>query len=157
MDAACLTWRQLFTSWFNAIKTEPWLENHDVILQQLFQWLLPPLLSCISTCRCFPPPPSPAPSNSLLSRLAAPISSLNLVQGSLDLFQVLLQEALPNLKERKYLRGWIQVSFWILFCWRCGLGGGGVCLHMEPWRLPCRWGRANQVWPEHSRGHLLWQ
>ena len=42
-------------------------------------------------------------------RLAAPISSLNLVQGSLDLFQVLLQEALPNLKERKYLRGWIQV------------------------------------------------
>ena len=43
-------------------------------------------------------------------RLAAPASSLNLVRGSLDLFQVLLQEALPNLKERKYLRGWIQVT-----------------------------------------------
>ena len=52
VDAACLTWTQLFTSWFNSIKTEPWLENHDVILQQLFQWLLPPLLSCVSTCRC---------------------------------------------------------------------------------------------------------
>ena len=62
VEAACLTWKQLFTSWFNAIKTEPWLENHDVILQQLFQWLLPPLLSCISTCRCFPPPSSPTPS-----------------------------------------------------------------------------------------------
>ena len=48
--------------------------------------------------------------HTLLFRLAAPISSLNLVKGSLDLFQVLLQEALPNLKERKYLRGWIQVS-----------------------------------------------
>ena len=53
IDAACLTWNQLFTSWFNAIKTEPWLENHDIILQQLFQWLLPPLLACISTCRYF--------------------------------------------------------------------------------------------------------
>ena len=110
VDAACLTWKQLFTSWFNAIKTEPWLENHDVILQQLFQWLLPPLLSCISTCRCFPPLLLLLLLYSLLFRLAAPISSLNLVQGSLDLFQVLLQEALPNLKERKYLRGWIQVS-----------------------------------------------
>ena len=63
VDAACLTWTQLFTSWFNSIKTEPWLENHDVILQQLFQWLLPPLLSCVSTCRCssifLPPETSP--------------------------------------------------------------------------------------------------
>ena len=43
------------------------------------------------------------------------MSSLNLVRGSLDLFQVLLQEALPNLKERKYLRGWIQVTAAALF------------------------------------------
>ena len=63
-----------------------------MILQQLFEWLLPPLLACASSCR-----------------LAAAISPLNLVQGSLELFQVLLAEALPNLKERKYLRGWIQV------------------------------------------------
>ena len=90
---ACLTWQQLFSAWFSAIRLEPWLENHDVILQQLFEWLLPPLLATASSCR-----------------LAAAISPLNLVQGSLHLFQVLLQEALPNLKERKYLRGWIQVS-----------------------------------------------
>ena len=103
VDAACLTWRHLFTAWFNKIKMESWLENHDVILQQLFEWLLPPLLACTATCR-----------------LAAAISPLNLVQGSLELFQVLLQEALPNLKERKYLRGWIQAGVVYACVWSLG-------------------------------------
>ena len=82
---------------------ESWLESHDVILQQLFEWLLPPLLACTATCR-----------------LAAAISPLNLVQGSLELFQVLLQEALPNLKERKYLRGWIQAGVVYACVWSLG-------------------------------------
>ena len=43
-------------------------------------------------------------------KMAAEVSAKILVQCSLQLFDILLNEALPNLKERKYLRGWIQVS-----------------------------------------------
>jgi dynein heavy chain len=103
VGAGCLTWQQLFTAWFNKIKSEAWLENHDVILQQLFEWLLPPLLACTASCS-----------------LAAAISPLNLVQGSLDLFRVLLAEALPGLKERKYLRGWIQAGVVYACIWTLG-------------------------------------
>ena len=61
-------------------------------MKQLFEWILPPLLDTVSTCE-----------------MAAPVSYKNIVQCSLELFEILLMEALPNLKERKYLRGWIQV------------------------------------------------
>ena len=94
VDDGCVTWREIFSAWFSRIKDQAWLENHDVLLQQLFQWILPPLLETLGNCR-----------------MAAKVSSKNLVQCSLELFEILLIEALPNLKERKYLRGWIQVSF----------------------------------------------
>ena len=93
VDEGCVTWKEIFTAWFNRIKDQSWLENHDVLLQQLFEWILPPLLETVSKCK-----------------MAAKVSSKNLVQCSLELFEILLMEALPNLKERKYLRGWIQVN-----------------------------------------------
>ena len=92
IDSNCLTWKEIFLAWFNKIKTEAWLENHDVLLKQLFEWILPPLLETIGKCK-----------------MAAQVTAKNLVQCSLQLFDILLNEALPNLKERKYLRGWIQV------------------------------------------------
>ena len=92
IDENCLTWKEIFQAWFNKIKSESWLENHDILLKQLFEWILPPLLDTVSTCE-----------------MAAPVSYKNIVQCSLELFEILLMEALPNLKERKYLRGWIQV------------------------------------------------
>ena len=87
------TGKEIFSAWFNRIKHQTWLENHDVLLQQLFEWILPPLLETVKNCK-----------------MAAKVSSKNLVQCSLELFEILLIEALPNLKERKYLRGWIQVT-----------------------------------------------
>ena len=94
IDSKCLSWKEIFLAWFNKIKIETWLENHDVLLKQLFEWILPPLLETVSKCK-----------------MAAPVASKNLVQCSLQLFEILLNEALPNLKERKYLRGWIQVGY----------------------------------------------
>ena len=94
VDDGCVTWKEIFSAWFNRIKNQTWLENHDVLLQQLFEWILPPLLETVKNCK-----------------MAAKVSSKNLVQCSLELFEILLSEALPNLKERKYLRGWIQVTF----------------------------------------------
>ena len=58
--------------------------------------------------------------------MAASVSSKNLVQCSLELFEILLMEALPNLKERKYLRGWIQAGVVYSCVW--SLGG---CLETE--------------------------
>ena len=92
VDDDCVTWREIFSAWFSRIKDQTWLENHDILLQQLFEWILPPLLETVTKCK-----------------MAAKVSAKNLVQCSLELFEILLIEALPNLKERKYLRGWIQV------------------------------------------------
>ena len=109
IEENCLTWKELFASWFNSIKCQSWLENHDVLLQQLFEWILPPLLQTVRNCK-----------------MALPVSMKNIVQCSFELFEILLLEALPNLKERKYLRGWIQAAVVYSCIW--GLGG---CLSSE--------------------------
>ena len=113
VDDNTLTWKEIFTAWFNRIKVESWLENHDVLLYQLFEWILPPLLDTVQNCK-----------------MSAEVSMKNLVQCSLELFDILLKEALPNLKERKYLRGWIQAAVVYSCIW--ALGG---CLATEEERV----------------------
>jgi dynein heavy chain len=103
VDNSCLTWVLIMNEWFSRIKQESWLEAHDVLLKELFEWMLPPLLKLLENCRN-----------------AANVTANNLVQCSLDLFEKILQEALPNLKERKYLRGWIQAGVVYSTVWSIG-------------------------------------
>ena len=58
--------------------------------------------------------------------MSADISPRNIVQCGLELFEIILLEALPNLKERKYLRGWLQAAVVYSCVW--SLGG---CLQSE--------------------------
>jgi len=103
IDKSCLSWTLIMNKWFSRIKQEPWLEAHDILLKELFEWIIPPLLKLLESCQS-----------------AAHVTNNNLVQCSLDIFEKILQEALPNLKERKYLRGWIQAGVVYSAVWSIG-------------------------------------
>ena len=109
----CLPWQAIFSKWFERIQNESWIEGHDTLLKELFEWILPPLLKLLET-----------------SKVAASVTPNNLVQCSLDLFERILVDALPNLKERKYLRGWLQAAVVYGSIW--SIGG---CLGNEDERI----------------------
>ena len=104
IDQDTLTWKQLLQSWFKRISQEKWLEGHTTLVLELFEWVLPPLLKTL-TSQC---------------RNAVNVCLNNLAKCGLELFETLLLDALPNLKERKYLRGWIQAAVVFSCVWSIG-------------------------------------
>ena len=103
VPGSCLPWKNIFDKWMRKIEQEAWIEGHDVLLRELFEWMLPPLLELLNSCK-----------------LAGQVVPNNLVQCSLDLFERILLDALVNLKERKYLRGWIQAAVVYGSIWSIG-------------------------------------
>ena len=100
---SCLPWTFIFERWFEGIRSHSWMEGHDVLLKDLFEWIIPPLLKLLDSCKT-----------------SARVTENSLVKCSLDLFERILIDALPNLKERKYLRGWIQAAVVYGSIWSVG-------------------------------------
>ena len=99
----CLVWKDLFDRWFQKIRQEPWMEGHDVLLKDLFEWIIPPFLDLLPKVKT-----------------AVDVNANNLVLCSFHLFERILLDALPNLKERKYLRGWVQAAVVFGSIWSIG-------------------------------------
>ena len=99
----CLVWKDLFDRWFQKIRQETWMEGHDVLLKDLFEWIIPPLIDLLNN-----------------AKTAVDVTTNNLVLCSFHLFERVLLDALPNLKERKYLRGWVQAAVVFGSIWSIG-------------------------------------
>ncbi len=73
----------------------------------LFDWLLPPVIRLVESSSTSSPGGVPAVTNSLC-------------RYALELFSTSMTEAIAGLKEKKYLRSWLQAAFLFSVVWSFG-------------------------------------
>ena len=121
-----LNWRVLFDNWFQKKSTNQsyhdqsmqfladvttadsienrWKKGQEPLIQALFEKLTPAILEYFET-KC---------------RLTIATNSTASFRNLLEIFVTSLNEAISNLKEKKYLRSWIQAAFVFSVAWSFG-------------------------------------
>ena len=108
MEPSDFTWKTIFSNWFRKSADDPlimkWRRGQEELIEGLFFWLVPPLLQLVMTvCR----PVVKAIPNALMRQMV-------------EYFSSTLSDAIGNLKERKYLRSWIQAGCVSSATWSVG-------------------------------------
>lgn len=103
-----LSWTAFFENWCRRTTDDQqvmrWRRGQEELINGLFQWLVPPLLHLVRY-KC----------NSVISPMPNALASY-----MIEFFTSTLSEAIGNLKERKYLRSWIQAACVTSATWTIG-------------------------------------
>jgi dynein heavy chain len=103
-----LPWTAFFDNWCRRTTDDAnvmrWRRGQEELIVGLFQWLVPPLLNLVRF-KC----------NSVIKPMPN-----SLARYMIEFFTSTLSEAIGNLKERKYLRSWIQAACVTSATWTIG-------------------------------------
>ncbi|XP_065142099.1 dynein axonemal heavy chain 12-like [Paramisgurnus dabryanus] len=104
MEPSQLGWSPLVQSWMKTLPDPLQTPDNSLLLQQLFEWLLPPALNLLRK-HC---------------REVIPTSNSNTVVSLTRLFEILLAEPLNEDPGNKNIRMWIMAAFAFALVWSVG-------------------------------------
>ncbi|XP_071745459.1 dynein axonemal heavy chain 12 [Lepeophtheirus salmonis] len=100
-----LNWILLLDQWIeHKDATQSWKVGYEDSIRDIVIWLCPAILKFIEQH----------------TKPVIPFIPIHSVRCFLSCFTILLTEALPNLKEKKYLRMWIQAAIVVSIVWTMG-------------------------------------
>uniref|UniRef100_A0A8C2TNU4 Dynein axonemal heavy chain 12 n=1 Tax=Coturnix japonica TaxID=93934 RepID=A0A8C2TNU4_COTJA len=107
LEPSQLGWMPLVTSWLNTLPEPLNLQEHQDLLQGLFDWLIPPALQ-VRQKKC---------------KELVPTSNSNVVVGLTRIFEMLICHTVQQDPTSKNIRVWIMASFAFATVWSIG----GTC------------------------------
>ncbi|XP_074405907.1 dynein axonemal heavy chain 12 [Zonotrichia albicollis] len=107
LEPSQLGWRPIVTSWLNKLPEPLDSEEHQGLLQGLFDWLVPPALR-VRQKQC---------------KELVPTSEINVVVALTRIFEMLIGPAVEEDPTNKSIRAWIMGCFAFAIIWSIG----GIC------------------------------